>query len=50
MEMEWKEIERDFDKWNFPGCYGATDGKHTLQYMPQQTVEVLFIITRKVTA
>ena len=28
--MEWKEIERDFnEKWNFPGCYGATDGKRT---------------------
>lgn len=27
--MEWKEIERNFsDKWNFPGCYGAIDGKH----------------------
>jgi len=27
--MEWKEIERDFnDKWNFPGCYDAIDGKH----------------------
>jgi hypothetical protein len=29
MEMEWKEIERDFsDKWNFPRHYGAIDGKH----------------------
>jgi hypothetical protein len=30
MEMEWKEIKRDFnDKWNILGCYGAIDGKHT---------------------
>ena len=27
--MEWEEIKRDFnDKWNFPGCCGAIDGKH----------------------
>ncbi|KAJ8909693.1 hypothetical protein NQ315_011427, partial [Exocentrus adspersus] len=26
---EWKAIESDFDKrWNYPGCYGAIDGKH----------------------
>jgi hypothetical protein len=27
--MEWKEIKRNFnDRWNFPGCYGAIDGKY----------------------
>ncbi|KAL4126047.1 hypothetical protein QTP88_010279 [Uroleucon formosanum] len=26
---EWKEIEKGFnEKWNFPGCIGAIDGKH----------------------
>ncbi|XP_022181356.1 putative nuclease HARBI1 [Myzus persicae] len=26
---EWKVIEEGFNKrWNFPGCYGAIDGKH----------------------
>jgi hypothetical protein len=33
--MEWKEIEQDFnDKWNFPGCYGAIDGKHIAMHTP----------------
>lgn len=28
-EEEWKEIEKGFnEKWNFPGCIGAIDGKH----------------------
>lgn len=27
-EYEWKEIERTFQKWNFPHCLGAMDGKH----------------------
>jgi len=33
--MEWKEIERNFsDKWNFPGCYGAIDGKRIAIRVP----------------
>jgi len=50
MEMEWKEIERDFnDKWNFPGCYGAIDGKHIAIHTPANCM-CTFIITRKVPA
>jgi hypothetical protein len=31
----WKGIERDFNtKWNFPGCYGAIDGKHIAVHAP----------------
>ena len=26
---EWKEVAKEFnDKWNFPNCLGAVDGKH----------------------
>jgi hypothetical protein len=28
-EAEWKVIAKEFnDKWNFPNCLGAVDGKH----------------------
>lgn len=27
-ESEWKEIAKCFEKWNFPNCVGAKDGKH----------------------
>lgn len=27
-EAEWKEVEQTYQKWNFPHCVGAMDGKH----------------------
>lgn len=34
---EWRKIERGFrDRWNFPGAYGAIDGKHVLIRAPPQ--------------
>lgn len=32
---EWNTIERGFSsRWNFPGVYGAIDGKHILIRAP----------------
>ena len=35
---EWKEIASNFqDKWNFPNCLGALDGKHIQIRPPANT-------------
>lgn len=34
-ESEWKTIAKEFnDKWNFPNCVGAFDGKHIALQVP----------------
>lgn len=33
--MEWRVIEQGFrQRWNFPNCYGAIDGKHVVIRAP----------------
>lgn len=37
-EREWLKIAKDFnDKWNFPHCLGAIDGKHVVMKCPANT-------------
>ena len=34
---EWKHIAKEFhNKWNFPNCIGALDGKHVLIQPPKE--------------
>lgn len=38
MESEWEQVAADFwERWNFPNCIGAMDGKHILLQMPNNT-------------
>ena len=40
---EWKTISKDFkEKWNFPGCIGAIDGKHVVVQAPPRSGSDLF--------
>lgn len=37
-ESEWKAIETEFNnKWNFPHCIGAFDGKHICLKAPMNS-------------
>ncbi|CAI5696763.1 unnamed protein product [Oreochromis niloticus] len=42
-ESEWKAIARDFaNKWQFPHCLGAIDGKHIFIQPPPKTGSMYF--------
>ncbi|XP_052409722.1 uncharacterized protein LOC127956013 isoform X2 [Carassius gibelio] len=42
-ELEWKAISKDFaDKWNFPHCLGAVDGKHIFIQPPAKTGSLFY--------
>ncbi|XP_067285679.1 uncharacterized protein [Pseudorasbora parva] len=42
-ESAWKAIAKDFaDKWNFPHCLGAVDGKHIFIQPPANTGSMFY--------
>lgn len=42
-ESEWRAISKDFaDKWNFPHCLGAVDGKHIFIQPPAKTGSMFY--------
>lgn len=42
-ESEWKAIAKDFaDKWHFPHCLGAVDGKHILIQPPAKSGSMFY--------
>lgn len=39
----WKKIQTDFyNKWNFPNCVGAVDGKHVQVFAPNRSGSTFF--------
>lgn len=43
IESEWKNIAKEFEeKWNFPHCIGAMDGKHVTIKCPVQGGSTFF--------
>ena len=42
-KTEWLDIARDFEnRWNFPHCLGAIDGKHVVIQAPKRSGSVYF--------
>ncbi|KAJ8043473.1 Protein ANTAGONIST OF LIKE HETEROCHROMATIN PROTEIN 1 [Holothuria leucospilota] len=40
---EWREVARGFqERWNFPKCLGAIDGKHVAKKAPGRTVSLFY--------
>lgn len=39
-ENEWEAVAAGFNKWNFPHCLGAVDGKHIRLQKPDNAGSV----------
>lgn len=41
--QSWKKISQDFlNRWNFPNCLGAIDGKHCASFAPRLSGSMYF--------
>lgn len=41
-EACWRQVAGFEEKWNFPKCIGAVDGKHVQIFAPQNSVSAFF--------
>lgn len=41
-ETEWKKVAETFQKWNFPHCVGAIDGKHVVINAPPNSGSIYY--------
>lgn len=41
-EEEWIAVAHTFDKWNFPNCIGAVDGKHVVMIAPPNSGSIYY--------
>ncbi|XP_020297219.1 protein ALP1-like [Pseudomyrmex gracilis] len=41
-EKDWNDIAKGFEKWNFPHCIGAIDGKHVVIQCPNKAGSTYF--------
>ena len=40
---EWESIAKEFEqRWNFPNCLGAIDGKHIIMNSPKNTGSIYY--------
>lgn len=41
-EEEWMNVSRTFERWNYPNCVGAVDGKHVVMVAPPNSGSIFY--------